>query len=586
MWQICFWMSVVSVAVAVAISVFIDNTRFFENYKYNLLKWLFGGVFVAVCFLNFPISIPENGSMIEGIFLSPLNSIDVFKGGCDYGSIVESMTASLGNVFWYKAWVLVLLASGPVLAVGVIATLFINISAYLRCITVRSRDLYVFSEINGKSLSLASDIKKKRKKAVIVFTNALKSKDEKEKELLTSTKKLGAICFKSNIANTRFKHHSCDSQIFFFAIGADESENLNQSIKVIEKYKYRKNTNVYVFSTSAESELLLTSVDKGEIKLRRINESKALINRVLYEHGQQIFDNAIEGDDGLRHISAVVVGMGSRGTEMMKALSWFCQMDGYTVRINAFDRDELAEERFSALAPDLMSDKYRGINVPGEAQYDICIHSGVDVETKSFADKISNIKDATYVIVSLGSDDLNIKTSVNLRMYFERINIRPVIQAVVSDFRKSEALQNIENFKKQKYNIEFIGNVKTSFTEDVIVDSELEADALRVHLKWGIEEEFWKYEYNYQSSVASAIHMKARVACGIPGADKKEEDLTARERDIIGPLEHRRWNAYMRAEGYIYSEKRNDLAKTHSDLKEFVSLSEEKKLLDSKVGTK
>ena len=110
-------------------------------------------------------------------------------------------------------------------------------------------------------------------------------------------------------------------------------------------------------------------------------------------------------------------------------------------------------------------------------------------------------------------------------------------------------------------------------------------------MKWGQEEEFWTYEYNYRSSIASAIHMKARIHCGIPGANKKEGELSLEERDIIEVLEHRRWNAYMRAEGYIFSgsndkSSRNDLAKMHHDLVDFSSLTEEEKRKDSIVGTK
>ena len=122
------------------------------------------------------------------------------------------------------------------------------------------------------------------------------------------------------------------------------------------------------------------------------------------------------------------------------------------------------------------------------------------------------------------------------------------------------------------------------------MDSELEAFALRRHLKWGKEEEFWQYEYNYNSSVASAIHLRARIACGVPGADKKEEDLTDTERQTIERLEHRRWNAYMRSEGYVFSgssdkRSRNDLAKMHHDLVDYSSLTDEEKRKDSRVGT-
>jgi hypothetical protein len=84
--------------------------------------------------------------------------------------------------------------------------------------------------------------------------------------------------------------------------------------------------------------------------------------------------------------------------------------------------------------------------------------------------------------------------------------------------------------------------------------------------------------------------MRARIHCKIPGADKVEEALAEQERDGIEVLEHRRWNAYMRSEGYVFSgstdkKSRNDLAKMHHDLVNFADLSEEEKRKDSSVGT-
>ena len=74
------------------------------------------------------------------------------------------------------------------------------------------------------------------------------------------------------------------------------------------------------------------------------------------------------------------------------------------------------------------------------------------------------------------------------------------------------------------------------------------------------------------------------------GADKREEELTLQERDIIETLEHRRWNAYMRAEGYVYSgskesSSRNDLGKMHHNLIRYADLTEEDKRKDSRVGS-
>ena len=444
--------------------------------------------------------------------------------------------------------------------------------------------------MNDKSIVLATDIKSKHKKSAIVFTDVFEDNEEKIYELIEQARNLGAICFKKDILVVNFKKHSESKSISFFTIGSNETENLNQSLKLIENYRSRDNTHIYIFSTKIESELLLTAIDKGKVKVRRINEVQSLVNRILYERGSIIFVSAREDTNGDKRISAVVVGMGNHGTEMVKALTWYGQMDGYRLEINAFDKDELAEKKFVALAPELMSSDYNGVDVEGEAQYQITIHPDVDVQTITFADKISKITNASYVFVALGNDDMNINTAVNLRMYFERIKIHPVIQAVVYNSQQRKALEGIANYRGQAYDIEFVGDIESSYTEDVIIDSELEDDALKRHLKWGKEEEFWTYEYNYRSSMASAIHMKARVKCGIPGADKKEADLSDEERTIIETLEHRRWNAYMRAQGYIFSgstdkSSRNDLAKMHHDLVDYSSLTVEVKRLDSKVGT-
>lgn len=595
MWAICLGVSIGCLILPAVLTLAANNSTLAKRRKINLFNALFAGVFVAALVLFFPIHHAMADSDFLGgwraFLLSVLNAMQVFTIGCEFQMVTEAMVhCPDGMEDVYQIWAAFLFVLAPVFTFGFVLSLFKNLSSYLKYLNAWFRDAFIFSELNDRSLVLAGDIKNKNKKAVIAFTDVFEGNEEKTYELIEDAKKMGAICFKKDILVVDFKKHSPRKAISFFAIGTNETENLNQSLKLIEQYKNRTNTHIYVFSTKIESELLLTAVDKGRIKVRRINEVQSLVNRVLYERGEIIFDTATAAADGTRHIGAVIVGMGRHGTEMVKALAWFGQMDGYSLEINAFDKDPLAEEKFTALAPELMSPDYNGVTIEGEAQYKITVHSDVDVETISFAKQISKISDVTYILVSLGNDDININTAVNLRMYFERMKLHPVIQAIVYNSQQKNALTGIRNYRGQEYDIDFIGDVESSYTEDVIIDSELEEEALRRHLKWGQEDEFWTYEYNYRSSMASAIHMQARIKCGIAGAGKKEEELTLEERDVIEALEHRRWNAYMRAEGYVFSgskdkSSRNDLAKMHHDLVDFSSLSEEEKRKDSKVGS-
>lgn len=596
MWLSGLIISIVALILMGAISVAINNSNYTKKHRFSLFNALFAGVFVAAIIMFYPVhyALEEATAwgILRAILLSIFNSMQIFAGGCEFAIVLEGLTlCPEGLDMLYQIWAATLFVLAPVFTFGFVLSLFKNLSANAKYIASYFKDVYVFSELNERSLVLANDIKAKNKKAVIVFTDVFEENEESTFELIEEAKKLRAICFKNDILVVNFKRHSNQKTISFFAIGINETENLNQALKLVERYKERENTNLYVFSTNVGSELLLSSTDQSAVKVRRINEVQSLVNRVLYERGEIIFDSARENDEGAKDISAVVIGMGRHGTEMVKALTWFGQMDGYNLEINAFDKDPLAKEKFVALAPELMSDDYNGVYVDGEAHYKIQIHSGFDVETISFAEEISKIKNATYVLVALGDDEANIKAAVNLRMYFERIKIHPVIQAIVYNSQQKRALEDVKNFKGQGYDIDFIGDRESIYVVDVIIDSELEEDALQRHLKWGEEADFWNYEYNYRSSTASAIHMKARVKCGIPGAEKTTEELTPEEKNIIEVLEHKRWNAYMRAEGYVFSgstdkSSRNDLAKMHHDLVDFSSLTEEEKRKDSNVGAK
>lgn len=553
------------------------------------------GVFLSGTAFFMPVYLSlfsGEASALKSLLVSMHDVFQLFTINNDFSLIIDSAgTLSRGIADVYCVLGAVLYVFAPLLTFGFLLSFFKNISAYKNYIIRFFSKAYIFSELNEKALALAESIRACDKKALIVFTDAFENDEEEYCDFIERAKALGAVTFKKDILAVNFKLHSKKSEILFFAISEKESENIAHSLKLLKEYSQRENTRLYVFSAGIESELLLAHAEKGCVKVRRVDDVQSLINRILYEQGSKIFENAIEDENGLKHISAVVVGMGRYGTDMLRSLAWFCQMDGYRVTIDAFDRDEQAADKLAALCPELMSEEYNGVYVEGEAQYFINVHSGVDIDTQSFAGEIKKLSGATYVFVALGDDSENIKAAAKLRMMFERNGAKPVIQAVVRDSDANKALQGIKNYRGQEYHIDFIGDLKTSYSEKVIIDSELEASALSRHLKWGEEEEFWAYEYNYRSSMASAIHMSARITCKIPGAEKTEKELTPEENEGIKRLEHRRWNAYMRAEGYVYSgspdkSSRNDLGKMHHDLINFAELSEEDKQKDIRVGLK
>lgn len=580
-----------------------------ENSANHVLKpvnYLMIGTFLA-CFLLF---IPVYEDFFESksislrtLILSIHNSIRLFVVDADFEAVRE-FVATLENPYGgiYEVFFSILYVLAPMLTFGFLLSLFNNLSAYCRFFFKKWKDLYVFSDLNERSLALARDIVRKDKNVGIVFTDISIDKDE-DNELIEKATEIGAILFKKSILSIKYSLHSKNKKLVFFLISPDKNENVSQGLELIDRYKNLKNSELYLFSISKKIELFLDSIKNTPyvMKIRRIREAKSLVNRYLYDSGRLVFERSFAKEDDLKIVSAVVIGMGEYGTEMAKALPWFCQLPGYRFKLNVFDKDVNAESKFTALCPEYMSPSCNKVFVEGEAQYDITFHSGVDYRYADFEKKLSAVSDASFVFVSLGSDEENLDCALACRMYFERIGIHPRIVAVVYDSDKINGGKGEEEKKNdnQSLDIECFGSLSELYSANVIINSELDEMALRIHMRYydpknGITPEehaatFWMKEYNYDSSCSSAIHNKIRVECKISGAEKEENDLTKEERAIISETEHRRWNAYVRSCGYIYSgskekSSRNDLAKMHNCLVPFAELTEEYKKIDSDVA--
>lgn len=588
MWTVFLIISAVILIAATVAAVVIksqnQNGGVFTPSKILLAGVVLSSValFIPLCYDNCRAS---GCGLLETVLISIYNAITLFvlSGSFEFiTSGLEGVPAPLFESYTVLFSVLLILAT--LLTLSIILSFFKNVSAYRRYLTHYNCDVYVFSRLNPKALTLAESLRNNNpKKRLLVFANAFE-KETADSELVEQARKLGAVCFKRDISEINFEFHSQKHALVFFAIGEDRSENISVALRIIERFKYRANAELYVFSDLPEAELLLANAYEsraGEkpiaIKVRRVNEYRALVYRNLYENGfDRIFSSARRDASEVKRIGAAVIGMGRYGTEMTKALTWFCQMDGYEVEINSFDKAEDAEARFSSLCPELTAQSGK-CEDSGESRYIINVHSGVDVDTSAFDKLIEELDKISYVFVALGDDEKNISTAIKLRMLFERMKRSPKIQALVTDSEKKAALEKAKNFRGASYDIDFIGELKTSFSEEVILASDLEAEALKRHMKWGEAKEFWRYDYNYKSSVASVIHRKMKILCKIPGAEKAAAERTEQERSELRRLEHRRWNAYMRSEGYVYGgtvEKsgRNDLAKTHNCLLPFDAL--------------
>lgn len=598
LWNICFPLSLLILAAGTVLSI-----RFFRQkdkqdndtlgfFAMAIAVFLSAGImFFALEYSNAYYEQP--GGIFNAMLLAVRDTIGIFVVDGDFSFFGDNMQGMLSELIPIASSVMTMLViAAPLFTFGFLLSFFRNLNSHIRFELHRRADLYVFTELNEKSVVLAKDIKKNHARAGIVFCDVFENDEERFGDLLIVAKRLDAIFFQSDVLDVDFGKHAKRGEVYFFITGEDETENINQSLGLVKRYGQMEKSHLYLFSDSVSAEMLLFNGKKNKMKIRRINESLALIHNTLYHNPTVVFENThTVTPNGDRVVSAVLVGLGGYGMESLKTLLWYVQMDGYRLKIDAFDQSEDAAQRVAYLCPEVMDPRYNGVYVPGEANYQVCVHSGMRVGTDSFAKEISKLKDASFVLVSLGNDDLNIETAVGLRIQFERMGIKPTIYAVVHNDQLAECLEGLTNYRNQPYQIRTVGGLRASYSERVILHSELEKDALDIHCVGygGKEEDFYAYEYNYRSSTASALHNRARASLGIHGADLNPTLRTEEQNRNLMDLEHRRWNAYMRSIGYVYSgsndpESRNDLGKMHHNLVKYEDLTQEDKNKDRGVS--
>ncbi len=668
LFYVCFALAAATFALLLSFSIFMSFRPYRTRRFFKTFYLLAAAVFISAFFLFLPVYIDMFRGASSSAFLTGAsiglatahNVIRLFIVDCDFSFLLEQ-TAHLAS--WLRGGYLlfsgILFVVAPILTVGVVLSFVERLTAYNRYVFRAFKDVYIFSELNERSLALAKSLKKNDRSRLIVFTDVFEKEDESSYEIIEQAKELDAILFKQDITRVNFRFHYKKTKMYFFVLGKDEEENINQTVHLASGYTRKKwfapknsqekrgydyprgDTRLYWFSTNFNSEQYLSAINTKYLKLRRVNDVQSLIYNLLYNDGMQIFESAKETgntvwnsatgtEDPEKLISAVVIGMGLHGTEMIKALSWFGQMHPYRLEIHAFDKNKNADAVFQSQYPDLFdcnpivdaerkkktdandvaekSDPEKkqrkphngDFETPGEAHYQINVYAGTDVDSYAFDRRIKQIPNITYVFICMGDDDKNIQIATKIRVLMRRRGIRPVIHTVVYNPNKQDMLRYGRTASGDSYEIHPLGDIAATYSESCILNSHLETKALARHMEYvkkvveqnGVvgeerermfareEETFWKYDYNYRSSIASAIHTVFKKKCDIPGSHKLPDDRTEDEKWFYRRMEHQRWNAYVRSEGFVWSATRDKMAKTHHLLVPFDELPYEEQIKD------
>lgn len=615
LYSIALGMSVAAVITAIVMGIKAHRSEFvvkgedvykkhfiLSSFQIFLLCFFLGAVFIfiPIYYTDYFTEEMPAARILKSVLLSIHNTMRLFILDGDF-DIIENAVTDPARLHYaigyaYSIYSAFLFVAAPIMTASLVLSFFKNVSASIKYTFNFSKKIYYVSDLNEKSIALANDIvaKEENKGALIVFFNVYDDNEEISGDLVERAKRLGAICFAKDITEINLKRTLKNAERKFYFIGENEDENIKQALTLIKYCRKTEFYNVpqsqfYVFSTTVDSEALLDAVDNGNMRVRRINENRNLVMNALLN--EPVFDKYIENNN-VRRVCILVAGCGNYGTELLKAISWCSQLPKYEVAIHVVDSEENIESKFTALAPELMlKNKNREA---GESYYEIEFHPNIDVYGTDFSDLLRGIENLSAAFVTLGDDELNLDVAMKIRRECGRLNLEkgyeiPNIFSVVYSTLKIQTFEQngFLCLGEEDYGIKFIGDMRSRFSLDVIEQLDLEEKGMSIHLSWlerrkaeirlanedeaEIDEQinqskllYNKCEYYRRASIAKAVYEEVLKKLNISFADAEDEKET----------EHKRWSAFMRAEGYVYNDKvKNHIAKTHSSLKPYERLS-------------
>ena len=513
----------------IAIIIYFLFLREKKNLKLNIIT-----AFIACIISNMILIFPflEYDKLDLKILMSFISSIKcaVMDQDIDFLSNVN-LNSLLGHVYFVAVNILFLIT--PALTVSFIISYLEKLVDHVKFSLSKKKRTIIFSELNDKSLILARDYVND-KKCSIVFANVKEKNDIKIKSIKLLEK---VTDIKINSKN----------EVIFYIISSNEEKNLNEALELIDKYKDRDNTKIYVLDDNEEAPIILDSTDKGKIDVDIINEKERAIFNLL--SNKPLFLNAIN-----KTISILIVGCGNIGKEFLRDSVWCSMLPNYKLKILVIDNNaDIIKEKINVEMPELLNN------------YDITFVNE-DIKSNKSIEMIKSNNDINYIMVSMENDDKNIETAIMLRRLFLReFDREPIINLYIENDFKQEQVISLSNERGDSYKLNAFGSIDDLYRQNNIVDIELEKLAQQIHLTYDpLDKELKRYnsrEYNKRTSRACALHIKYKLFAVL--GDKYTEDMNknlelfrkkynSKIEQELSKNEHDRWNAYMRSIGYVY----------------------------------
>lgn len=577
-WYICFF-------IVILLLFRVCYILIQKNDKFKIAK-----AFICILLSSYVAYLPvftKQFSVSGTVFGNIINTMQMVTLDANFLDYYDTINNSIGIWIFSNIYILLLGLLHVLVPIFAIITAYdciVNFFSYLRVeiINWRSKDVFIFSDMNECSMTLAYDISENlQKKAEFIFSNTLDDQITRKK-LFSKLNFYTVTSEKIDCLNIRVKK---TKKIYYINISEDNNENINNTLKLSEKLKKlpkekQRLIKIVTYSSNSETETIVDSMNKGLLDISVIDTTRLCVYDLLdrYPLYEAIDNNCI---------SVLICGLNKVGEEVLKATLWLGQLARIRLKINVVDPDvENKRDQMELEYPEMFSDNYS-----------ICFHQA-NLKDKSFLSSLQKCLDTTYAVVCGEDDEDNISVSLYIRRFFLKKDLTvkkmPLIACYIDNYEKTDVVRNLRtpesnDEKRLNYDIIPFGGEKSLYTYNSVLNNNIEKLSINVHLAYEeifnesenlnyIEalERYNTFEVNKRSNRANALHIRYKLwMLNLDYTDKDDvtevdfsKYLCDEKLNELTIAEHDRWMAFLRTEGWVTANiqdvenyKKTDLSK-------------------------
>ena len=201
-WYVCWWLALGALLASIIVAAW---QKMKEDAAIKPIYVLVAGMFFSLLFMFFPIQQHlfqgDFAAAFKAVLISATRTLGFFGGGGDF-DVVFSETAGLSG--WlsdaYALFCTVLTVLAPILTFGCVLSFFKGFFTWLRYLTHKRANTYVFSQVNPQSVSLAESLQQDDPDAILVFADFPKEEKDIAPELLQRLQQLKEFTFRQDIS--------------------------------------------------------------------------------------------------------------------------------------------------------------------------------------------------------------------------------------------------------------------------------------------------------------------------------------------------------------------------------------------------